>query len=93
MVSSFYINLLHDKKISILLFIIYYYKYNTRHKDLFKLEKHCTAKYETGLLYSAEQMHNKLPEIIRQIKEVHIFKNNIKKHLLQLNIYNIDKYL
>jgi Reverse transcriptase (RNA-dependent DNA polymerase) len=68
------------------------HSYNTRNKDLFMLEKHRTAKYESGLLYCAELFYNKLPQNIRTINEIHIFKLKLKEYLLNRNIYNISDF-
>lgn len=66
--------------------------YHTRHKDLFVYESHNSAKYERGLLYSAEQFYNNLPEDIRQIMELHSYKISLKSYLLSLDIYSINDY-
>lgn len=68
------------------------HKYETRHKDLFNLEKHRTAGYEKGLFYSAQKYHNMLPKYIQEITCVKLFKKEIKNFLFAYNVYKIEDF-
>jgi hypothetical protein len=62
------------------------YNYKTRNKYVYILPKHKTALYEKVLLYSVELFSNKLPDIIRKIENINIYKSALKSFLLQKHI-------
>lgn len=70
------------------------HEYETRHKDLFQLEKHRTADgYEKGMFYAAQKYHNLLPKNIQDISDAKLFKREIKTLLLKYDVYKIDDFI
>jgi hypothetical protein len=68
------------------------HNYETRNKDVYILPKHKTALYEKGLLYSVELFSNKLPDNIRKMENINIYKSALKSYLLQKDIYEIKDF-
>ena len=69
------------------------HEYNTRHKNNLQLEKHNTAAYEKGLLYSGQIFYNKLPNELQIKLNVNTFKNKIKLLLINNDVYSVSEFL
>ena len=55
--------------------------YNTRNKNNLQLEKHKTAMYEKGKLYSGQVFYNKLSKSLQDEMNVNIFFKIRSKHI------------
>ena len=69
------------------------HEYNTRHKNNLQLEKHNTAAYEKGLLYSWQIFYNKLPNVLQMEINVNTFKIKIKLLLMTNDVYSVTEFL
>ena len=69
------------------------HNYGTRHKNNYVFSKHKTQAFEKGALYAGQIFYNKLPNHVKQIDSVNVFKNSIKLPLLELNLYCVDDFV
>ena len=69
------------------------HNYNTRHKtDLHPLTCRTNLTKNNGLNMGII-LYNRLPQNIKKLDTKHIFKNSVKKFLLQHVFYSVDEYL
>ena len=69
------------------------HNYNTRHKtDLHPLTCRTNLAKNSGLNMGII-LYNRLPQNIKKLDTKHIFKNSVKKFLLQHVFYSVDEYL
>ena len=69
------------------------HNYNTRHKtDLHPLTRRINLAKNSGLNMGII-LYNRLPQNIKKLDTKHIFKNGVKKFLLQHVFYSVDEYL
>lgn len=66
--------------------------YGTRHKDRYCLPKHRLTLSENGPTYVALKIHNKLPNHIKVIKNLHSFRQACNRLLLQIEPYSLQEY-
>ena len=58
-----------------------FHSHNTRNKDLIRLPRAKTSKFQTSFYYNGAKLWNTLPPHIRQENTLSLFKKNLKKHL------------
>lgn len=67
--------------------------YSTRNKSNLSIPSHNTTKFEKGPKYMDILIYNKLPNELKAITDVNIFKKEIKKYLMCHCYYSINEYL
>jgi hypothetical protein len=68
------------------------HNYNTRNKSKSVVPKHTSNIIEKSPLYNSAKMYDFLPQIMRNIINVVLFKNVLKKILVLKMYYDIDMY-
>ena len=68
------------------------HNYETRNRDRLLPEKHSTALYQKSLHYNACKFFNALPQVIKDVKNVHTYKRNVKQLLFEKNCYCLSDY-
>ena len=58
-----------------------FHSHNTRNKDLIRLPRAKTSKFQTSFYYNGAKLWNTLPPHITQENTLSLFKKNLKKHL------------
>lgn len=69
------------------------HNYNTRHGSVLKIPPHRTSSYKRSPEYNAITLFNKLPQHIKNISNILIYKKAIKNLLLKNCYYSIEEYL
>ena len=65
--------------------------HDTRHKNIYTPFKHRTSAYEKGPLYSGQKYFNCLPEHLKNMNSLPLFKTYLKKLLFEKKIYSINE--
>ena len=63
----------------------------TRNKNLYTPFKHRTTAYEKGPLYSGQKLFNSLPDQLKNVESLPLFKTYLKKFLFEKKIYSINE--
>lgn len=71
----------------------YYHDYGTRKKNELSIPVHTLSVFERSPRYMGIKLYNKLPQKIKELDNLRIFKNEVKKLLLNNVYYNIREYL
>ena len=71
----------------------HYHVYNTRRGENYSLPIHSLAIYEKNPAYIGIKLYNKLPDDIKNIRNIHSFKGNVKKLLINKCYYSVQEYL
>lgn len=71
----------------------FHHHYNTRGQDDLLTPLHSLALYEKSPYYIGIQLYNKLPDSIKEISSKIIFKNRVKKLLLDGTFYSLNEFL
>lgn len=66
--------------------------YDTRNKKLLVTDQHSTALYQRGAYYNGCLFYNALPDNIKAVPSLNIFKNKTKKLLIDMSPYNITEF-
>lgn len=69
------------------------HSYRTRNKNKFHLTSHNTSCFANSPKYSAICLYNKLPAILKSIKNLPTFKKKLKSVLLSYNFYTIKEFM
>ena len=65
--------------------------HDTRHKNVYAPPKLKTTAYERGPLYSGLNFFNSIPETIKHLDSILLFKSQLKKILFDRKIYSINE--
>jgi hypothetical protein len=68
------------------------HQYNTRNKSKSITQKHDSTFFEKSPHYNSAKLFNYLPRILRDINNVTLFKNLLKKILISKVYYDIDSF-
>lgn len=71
----------------------FHHNYDTRGQDKLLIPLHSLTLYEKNPYYIGIQLYNRLPDSIKEINSKIVFKNKVKKLLLDKSFYTIDEYL
>ena len=58
-----------------------FHKYKTRNKDLIRVTRAKTTKYQSSFRYNGAKAWNTLPHLVRTETSLSSFKHKLKKHL------------
>ena len=62
-------------------FSLDFHKYKTRNKDLIRVTRAKTTKYQSSFRYNGAKAWNTLPHLVRTETSLSSFKHKLKKHL------------
>jgi hypothetical protein len=68
------------------------HQYNTRNKNNVMVPKHRSTLFESSPYYVTAKLFDKLPVILKNIKNVTFFKNLFKKVLIAKEYYSVDEF-
>ena len=66
------------------------HNYDTRHKHVYTPFKHRTTAYEKEPSYSGQKIFNSLPDEIKNLDSLFLFKRALKNYLFEKKIYAIN---
>lgn len=66
---------------------------NRRHRNKIKAISHSSALYDKNILGMAPKIFNKIPNCIRNICDLRIFKKELKIFLIKNTYYSISEFL
>lgn len=69
------------------------HKYSTRNVCNITYPRHKLTLYEKSPTYFCIKIYNRLPDILKSISSVNLFKAEVKKYLASHAFYSIDEYL
>lgn len=71
----------------------YNHNYGTRERENLLTPMHNLSKYEESPKYQGIRLYNKIPNSLKNIENIKVFKNAMKKYLTDKCYYSIDEYL
>ncbi len=69
------------------------HSYETRNRSILNVDRHCLELYNKLPFQSAKKLFNKLPKNIRNIKNIQIFKKELKRFLLLNSFYTMGEFM
>lgn len=85
--------LLAKKNLNVLTKVGDKHSYNTRFRNILLTQQHHTTRFEKKPSYKGTKFYNKLPGYIREAATFNIFKNQLKKFLLEKCFYSASEFL
>ena len=69
------------------------HSYATRGRTVLTYPIHRTSKYEYSPSYTGVELYNKLPDSIKGVESLKVFKRQLVEYLLTRCFYSIDEYM
>jgi hypothetical protein len=66
--------------------------YNTRHNGQIRLDRHRTTAFEAAPAYISKKVFNNLPEELKSIKKINLFKKKLRSWLCEREFYSVGDF-
>lgn len=71
----------------------FFHKYHTRANTDLSIPLHSLSLYEKSPIYMGIKLYNKLPQTLKDIENIKIFKNKLTTYLMGKAFYTIEEYM
>jgi len=70
-----------------------FHNYNTRQRSLFRTENHRLKLHETLPFQAGVKLINRLPDNIKNVHNLRLFKIKLKQYLLNKSYYSVEEFM